>query len=376
MRVSILQDQLAKGLGIVSRVVDTRNPLPVLANVLLATEDSRLKIAATNLELSIVTYIGAKVERSGSITLPKTFPDLVNTLSPEKVDIVVDEATHAAEVRCGMTRSVIKGIAGSEFPPVPESAEAEVVMQGRQLKEMINQTVFAAAREESRPILTGILMQFEEDVLTMAAADGYRLAVRKIHLHETFKSPRSIVVPARALVEVARIIIDEEKEVGIALPGQRDQVMFLVDNTTVSSSLLQGKFPDFGAIIPKSYNTAATVYTSDLLRECKRAEIFARDNAYSGRFIVRAPRAQGEPGQVALVAKSAERGEYEGFVDAGVDGNDLEVAFNIRYMIDVLNVIGEERIILESNGSAHAGVIRPEGREDFISVIMPMSVQR
>ncbi len=376
MRVSILQDQLAKGLGIVSRVVDTRNPLPVLANVLLATEDSRLKIAATNLELSIVTYIGAKVDRSGAITLPKTFPDLVNTLSPEKVEIVVDEATHSAEVRCGMTRSVIKGIAGSEFPPVPESAEADVVMQGRQLKEMINQTVFAAAREESRPILTGILMQFEDDVLTMAAADGYRLAVRKARLHETFKKPRSIVVPARALSEVARIIVDEDKEVGIALPGEREQVTFLVENTTVSSSLLQGKFPDFGAIIPKSYNTAATVYTSDLLRECKRAEIFARDNAYSGRFIVHPPRAQGEPGQVALVAKSAERGEYEGFVDAGVEGNDLEVAFNIRYMIDVLNVIGEERVILESNGSAHAGVIRPENRDDFISVIMPMSVQR
>ncbi len=376
MRVSILQDQLAKGLGIVSRVVDTRNPLPVLANVLLATEDSRLKIAATNLELSIVTYIGAKVDRAGAITLPKTFPDLVNTLSPEKVEIVVDEATHSAEIRCGMTRSVIKGIAGSEFPPVPESAEAEVVMQGRQLKEMINQTVFAAAREESRPILTGILMQFEDDVLTMAAADGYRLAVRKARLHEKFKKPRSIVVPARALSEVARIIVDEDKEIGIALPGEREQVTFLVDNTTVSSSLLQGKFPDFGAIIPKSYNTAATVYTSDLLRECKRAEIFARDNAYSGRFIVRAPHAQGEPGQVALVAKSAERGEYEGFVDAGVEGNDLEVAFNIRYMIDVLNAIGEERVIIESNGSAHAGVIRPENRDDFISVIMPMSVQR
>ncbi|MDX2163057.1 MAG: DNA polymerase III subunit beta [bacterium] len=377
MRVSILQDQLAKGLGIVSRVVDPRNPLPVLGNVLLQTEDSRLKITATNLELSIVTYIGARVDRPGSITLPaKTFQELVNNLSPEKVDIVVDDATHSADVRCGMTKAIIKGIAGSEFPPVPESGDPDVVMQGRTLKEMIAQTVFASAKEESRPILTGILTRLEDDVITMAAADGYRLAVRTARLHERFDKMRDLVIPARALSEVARIIVDEEKEVGISLPGQREQVLFFIDNTVVSSSLLQGKFPDFSAIIPKAYSTAMTVYTSDLLRACKRAEIFARDNAYSARIMVKPPRSQGEPGEVMIIGKSAERGENEGFVDATVEGNELEVAFNIRYLIDVLNVVGEERVIIESNGPAHPGVIRPENRQDFISVIMPMSVQR
>ncbi|MFN8530438.1 MAG: DNA polymerase III subunit beta [Anaerolineae bacterium] len=377
MRVSILQDQLAKGLGIVSRVVDTRNPLPVLANVLLATDDSRLKIAATNLELSIVTYIGAKVDRAGSITLPaKTFQELVNNLSPEKVDMVIDDSTHSADVRCGMTKALIKGIAGSEFPPVPEDGNPDIVLQGKVLKEMITQTVFASAKEESRPILTGILVRLEDDVMTLAAADGYRLAVRTTRLHERFNKMRDIVIPARALAEVARIIVDEEKEVGICLPGQRDQVMFFIENTVVSSSLLQGKFPDFGAIIPKAYSTSMTVYTSDLLRACKRAEIFARDNAYSARILVKPPRSQGEPGEVMIVGKSAERGENEGFVDAAVEGNELEVAFNIRYLIDVLNVVGEERVIIESNGSAHPGVIRPENRQDFISVIMPMSVTR
>ncbi len=377
MRVSILQDQLAKALGIVSRVVDPRSTLPVLANVLISTEDARLKIAATNLELSIVTYIGAKVDQPGAITLPaKTFQELVNNLSPERVDMVVDVSTHTADVRCGMTRSNIKGIAAAEFPPVPEGGSPDIVMQGKVLKEMITQTTFAAAKEDNRPILTGIYTQLDGDVMTMAAADGYRLAVRTARLHEQFKKPRDLVIPSRTLNEVARIIVDEEKEVGISLPGERDLVMFFIENTVVSSQLLQGRFPDFGAIIPKSYSTAMTVYTSDLLRACKRAEIFARDNAYSARIMVKPPRAAGEPGEVMVVGKSAERGDNEGMVDASVEGEGLEVAFNIRYLIDVLNVVGEERVIIESNGSAHPGVIRPENRSDFVSVIMPMSVTR
>ncbi len=377
MRVSILQDQLAKGLGIVSRVVDTRNTLPVLANILLATENSRVKIAATNLELSIVTYIGANVTQPGSITLPaKTFQEWVNNLAPDKVELSVDANTQSADLRCGMTKAVIKGISGSEFPPVPEEGVPDVVIQGKVFKEMINQTVFAAAKEESRPVLTGIYTQFDGDVMTMAAADGYRLAVRTARINENFSKPRDLIIPARALSEVARIIVDEEKEVGICLPGKRDLVMFFIENTVVSSQLLQGKFPDFGAIIPKNYTTTMTLYTSDLLRACKRAEIFARDNAYSARIMVRPPRAAGEIGEVMILGRSAERGENEGSVDASIEGNELEVAFNIRYLIDVLNVIGEEQVVIESNGAAHPGVIRPANREDFVSVIMPMSVQK
>lgn len=373
MRVSILQDQLAKGLSIVSRVVDPRSTLPVLGNVLLATEDARLKLAATNLELSIVTYIGAKVDQSGTITLPaKTFQELVNNLSPERVDIAVDEATQSADVRCGMTKSLIRGISGAEFPPIPEVGEADIVISGKVLREMITQTVFAAAREDARPILTGIYTLLDGDVMTMAAADGFRLAVRTTRINEKFSKPRELVIPARTLAEVARVIVDEEKEVSICLPGDRDLVMFFVENTVISSQLLQGKFPDFGAIIPKTYATAMTVYTSDLLRACKRAEIFARDNNNSGRILIKPPAAANDAGEVMIIGRSNERGDNEGVVVASVEGEAVEVSFNIRYLIDVLNVIGEERVIIESNGATHPGVIRPENRDDFVSVIMPM----
>jgi DNA polymerase-3 subunit beta len=244
------------------------------------------------------------------------------------------------------------------------------------LKEMINQTVFATAKEDNRPILTGLYVQFDGDVMTMAAADGFRLAVRTARIEQRFPQAREYVIPARAMAEVARIIVDEDKDVAITLPGERELVLFYIENTVVSSQLLEGKFPDFSAIIPKSYNTALTVYTTDLLRVCKRAEIFARDNNNSARIKVTPPDGPGEPGTLLVTGKSNERGDSEGLIDAGVEGDGLEVAFNVRYLIEVLTVIPEERVVLESNGAAAPGVLRPEGRDDFIHLVMPMSVSR
>ena len=377
MRVSILQDQLARGLSIVSRAVDSRPTLPVLANIQVVTEDARLKLAATNLEMSITTYIGAKVDRPGSITLPsKTFTELVSNLSPERVDLLLDESTQTVNVRCGMTNSNIKGISAGEFPPIPEPAEPDVVLPAKLIRDMINKTVFASAKEDNRPILTGLYTHFEGNTMTIAAADGYRLAVRTAKIEETFTKPRTLVIPAKTMSELARIIGDEDKEVGITLPGERDLALFYYESTVISTQLLEGKFPDFGALIPKSYSTAMTVYTSDLLRACKRAEIFARDSNHSARIFVKPAKGPSEPGEVMIVGKSAERGDNEGSLDAAVEGDGLEVAFNIRYLIDVLNVIPEERVVLESNGSAHPGVIRPENRDDFVCIIMPMSINR
>lgn len=377
MRVSILQDQLAKGLSIVSRAVDSRPTLPVLANVLLATEEGRLKLVATNLEMSITTYIGAKIDRPGAITLPaKTFSELVSNLSPERVDLSLDEATHTVNVRCGMTNSNIRGISASEFPPVPEVDDPDVVLPARLMRDMINQTVFAAAKEDNRPILTGIYTRFEDNVMTLAAADGYRLAVRTSKIEQTFSKPQVLVIPAKTMAELARIITEEDKEVGITLPGKRDLALFYYESTVISTQLLEGKFPDFGALIPKNYSTAMTVYTTDLLRACKRAEIFARDSNFSARLFVKPAKGPSEPGEVMIIGKSAERGDNEGSLDASVEGDGLEVAFNIRYLIDVLNVMPDERVVLESNGAAHPGVIRPENSNDFVCIIMPMSVNR
>lgn len=377
MQVSVLQENLAKGLSIVSRAVENRPTLPVLGNVLLQSEDARVKLSATNLQMSITCWIGAKINKAGAITLPaRTFAELVNNLSKERVDLTLDISTHTVNVRCGATVSNIKGIDASEFPLIPQGGDFDVSIPGKVLKEMIRQTAFAAAKEDNRPILTGVYTQFDGNVMTMAAADGYRLAVRTTEIERTFTKPVEMVVPAKSLMEVERIISEEDDEVFITLPDNRNIVLFHMKNVDVASQLLEGKFPDFSAIIPRSYSTATTMYTSDLLTACKRAEIFARDSANSAVLYVKPPRAPGEPGEVMVRGRSAERGDNEGMIDASVEGEPLDISFNIKYLIEVLNVVNEERVVFESNGSANPGVLRPVERDDFIHVIMPMSVGR
>lgn len=373
MIVSVLQENLAKCLNIVTKAVDSNPPLPVLTNVLLETEDSRLKISATNLEMSISVWIGAKVEQSGSITLPaRTFGEYVNILSRERVDMRLDAATHTMQVRCGIQTSTIRGIDADEFPPINHNEEPDLRLEGETLREMIVQTAFAAAREQNRPILTGVCLQLEGNSMTMAAADGYRLAVRTTEIGESFDERRDMVVPARALTEVARIVEDDQ-EVSIALPNQRNSVTFFAPNVLISSQLLDGRFPDFAAIIPRSFVTSTVLYTDDLLIVCQRAEIFARDNANSASLHVKPAQNPGEPAEVLIVGKSAERGDSEGMLDATAEGEPLDISFNIKYLIDVLRVIKEERVIFQSNGPENPGVLKPENREDFVHVIMPMS---
>ncbi|MGB1287885.1 MAG: DNA polymerase III subunit beta [Aggregatilineales bacterium] len=374
MIISVLQDNLAKGVSTVQKAVDSKPPLPVLSNILLEAEGSRLKLAATNLQLSITMWIGATVDVPGSITLPaKTLADLVNNLSPERVDLELDEATSTMLVKCGATRSNIKGIDADEFPPIHHRDSGDIVISASVLREMIQQTTFAAASVDNRPILTGVYTQINGEDITMAAADGYRLAVRTGKLLSSSVEEAEMVIPARALNEIARVLSDEDEEISISLPGDRDIVTFHMMNLNVSSQLLEGNFPDFRAIIPRNYITSMTMYTEDLLRACKRAQIFARDDANSGRLHVKPPSGPGEPGEIMVIGKSAERGDNEGMLDAAVEGEPLEISFNIEYLIEVLRVVNDERVIFQSNGAENPGVLKAENREDFVHVIMPMS---
>lgn len=374
MNISVLQENLAKGLSTVTKAVDSRPQLPVLQNVLLEADGGQLRLAATNLQTSITMWIGAKVNQPGAITLPaKTFADLVNNLSPERVDLVLDTKTHTVEVRCGATRSNIKGIDADEYPPITHAEQADVFIPGKVLREMVNQTAFAAAKDDNRPVLTAVYTELDGDNITMAAADGYRLAVRTAKLERPVSEKVTMTIPAKALMEVARVIDEGDEEVGICLPDRRDLVTFLLPNLTISSQLVEGRFPDFSAIIPRQYVTSTVMYTQDLLKACRRAQIFARDNANSGRLYVKPPKSTSEPGEVMVVGKSNERGDNEGFLDASIEGEPLDISFNIEYLIDVLRVINEERVVFQSNGSESPGVIRPENRDDFVHVIMPMS---
>jgi len=374
MRVSVLQENLAKGLSIVNRAIPSRPNLPVLSNVLLSTEDQRLKLSATNLELGITAWIGAKIEEDGATTVPcRTFLELVNNLSPERLDLELNPRTQVLKLTCGGNTGNIKCVDAAEFPLIPESdSKRGVAIPADAFKEMVSHVDFAAAKEDNRPVLTGVLTIFEGDIVTMAAADGYRLAVRTLQLETAVAEDHQIIIPAKTLTEVARIINDEDDEVLISLPQGRNQVMFHLKYVDIVSSLIEGAFPDYQAIIPPSHATTTQIYTEELLRACKRSAVFAKDSANAARIIIQ-PSETGL-GRVMVTSKSQEKGDNEGLVDATVDGDDLEISFNIGYLIEVLNVIKEDQIILQTSGSSAPGLVRPLGRDDFIHVIMPMSV--
>lgn len=380
MRVSVLQENFYKALNIVSRAIHTRPTLPILANVMLATEDARLQLSATNLELGITVWIGAKIEEAGTITVPsRTLQELVSTLAPERVDLDLDVRTRTLHISCAGKKANIKGMDANEYPLMPEfNPEHALSVPGPVFKQMIEHVVFAAAKEDNRPVLAGVLMRFDGDVMTMASADGYRLSVRTAELEFSVgdRQPESIIVPARTLQEVGRIISDEDEEVLISLPDGRGQVMFSLNSVLVVSQLIDGKFPDYEAIIPRRYETSILAYTDELLAACRSSEVFAKDSANTARVLIHPSDSPNTPGRVIVAGQSQEKGDAEAPVDATIEGNAVEISFNIRYMIEVLNVIREEQVVLETSGPTAPGVIRPAGRDDFIHVIMPMSTAR
>lgn len=375
MKLSCMQENLTKGLSIVSRAVASRSTLPVLGNILLAAEQGRLKLAATNLELAVTCWIGAKVEEEGATTLPaRVLSDFVNSMPPDRIEMDLNVKTQTMHLKCARYDANIKGIDAQEFPIIPSLGDGKkILLEPDTLREMIEQTTFATATDESRPVLTGVAARFEKDKATFAAADGFRLSVRHTPLSEPVEQPISAIIPAKALQEVARVSGDQEDPIVIAVTENKSQVLFKLTNTEIVSQLIDGQFPDFTRIIPTSHATRTTVTTSELQNAVKASSVFAREAMNTVRLQI-APANEMGGGKVTITATSAESGDNVGDIDATVDGEPVEIAFNARYLADVLNVLRSPQVALETSSSASPGVFQLVGRDDFVHVIMPMHI--
>jgi len=291
MRVSCLQENLAKGVAIVGRAVASRSTLPVLENIYVGTDDGRLKLAATNLEIGITCWIGAQVEEEGEISVPaRVVTDLVNSSPPERIDMALDVRTQTLQIHCAQFQAQLKGIDASDFPIIPTAEEDRAIrVVPDTLREMISQVTFAAATDETRPILTGVLTEFEGANLTMASADGFRISVRKASLPEEVPESLNVIIPARALQEVARIMGDQEDPVEILVTQKRNQVLFHMQNIDLVSQLIEGNFPDYRQILPSSHVTRTVVDTGEFLRPSDaRESLPATPQIWSVcRFLVR-----------------------------------------------------------------------------------------
>ena len=377
MKVTVLQENLARGLSIVSRAVSPRSTLPVLANILIATDEGRLRLSATNLELGITCWIGAKIQEEGSTTVPaRTFSDLVSTLSDKQVDMSLTVRTQTLNLKSGASNTDLKCIDAQEFPPMPvvdfsQGLEINVA----DIKDMIQQVVFAASTDDARPILTGVLVSVHGDQITLAAADGFRLSVRKGSLSSPAARPINAVIPARALSELARIAGDGDKTMKMVMPPGRGQVIFRLSDVELVSQLIEGSFPDYEQIIPRRCETRTVLATSAFLKACKQAEIFAREGSHIARLNIN-PGGELRPGTVEISGQSEETGYNQNVVDASIEGPSLLIAFNVRFLREILDVIKTPNVALETAAETLPGVIRPvgatEAQAEFLHVIMPM----
>jgi DNA polymerase III subunit beta len=375
MKVSCLQENLAKGLSVVSRAVASRSTLPVLGNVMIATDQGRLKLAATNLELAVTCWIGAKVEEDGATTLPaRVLSDFVNSMPPDRIEMNLNVKTQSMHLKCARNDANIKGIDAQEFPIIPTVGDGKMIsLEPDVLREMIEQTTFAAATDESRPVLTGVVAKFEKDKMTLAAADGFRLSVRTATLKDPVEQPISIIIPAKALQEVARVGGEQEDPIVMAVTENKSQILFKLTNIEIVSQLIDGQFPDFTRIIPESHMTRTTVASSEFQNAVKASAVFAREAMNTVRLQI-SPADDLGRGKVTITATSAESGDNVGDIDAAVDGEAVEIAFNARYLGEVLNVLRAPQVAIETSSSASPGVFKAVGHEEFTHVIMPMHI--
>jgi DNA polymerase-3 subunit beta len=241
------------------------------------------------------------------------------------------------------------------------------------LRDMITQVSIAAAADESRPILTGVLTELDPDSgrLTMAAADGFRLSVRVAEVDIPVDSKISVIIPARALLELGRISSPEDQSVEVAITDNRNQILFRLNDVDLVSQLIDGAFPDYEKIVPAGATTTAVVNTEAMRNAVRVASYFARDAANIVKLSLQ-PGSEPQPGTVVVSAQAAEVGGNSTEVDASIDGEGLDIAFNAKYLLDILNVAGSDQITVELTTRSSPGLFRPSGGEGFTHVVMPM----
>ena len=387
MRLSCLQENLSRGLSVVGRAVATRTTLPITQNVLISTDGSRLKLAATNLEIAISAWIGANIEEEGTTTIPaRLLTEFVSSLPAEQIEIKSMPESRGITLRCARFEANINGSDAADFPPIP-TVESGVMgrIETQALRRAITHVAFAAATDDSRPVLTGVKVEMSGDDVTFAAADGFRLAVYKGKLAGPVEGDVSFIIPARTFHEVNRLLGAQQNPVEFTVTPSKSQALFKMDNVEIVSQLIQGTFPNYSQLVPQSYATRAVVDLQDFLRATRTASIFARDGSGIIRVHI-AGGSEGAPGSLSIESRAEEMGDNKGAIDAKVEGEGGKIAFSSRYLTEVLGVLDTKEVALETTTPSSPGVLRPvvgatseapsaHGRESYVHVVMPMFVQ-
>jgi DNA polymerase-3 subunit beta len=369
MKVTCTAGNLSQGLHVVSRAVSSRTTLPILNNVLVQTSEKGLQLTATNLEIGIRQAIPAEIQEEGGITVPaRLLTDFVSSHPDEPLSMTLDKKTQSLNLKSSRFDASIRGIDPADFPPVPSGVDGrKVKVDQGVLREAIEQTVIAASTDEGRPVLTGVYMQVNGGKATLAATDGHRLAVKTLSIQAEAGDSDTMVVPARALTELGRILKAGNEPIDFTVGAQKNQVFFKTGEVELMSRLIEGTYPNYQQVIPSQSATTITAKTQDLLFTTRVVSLFSKDAANVIKF-------KTEGGKLTLTANTSEVGQNVANVQATIEGEDLQVAFNSKYMLDVLSILGTDEVKLGFTGPLNPGVVRPVGKDDYLYIIMPVRV--
>ncbi|MDP3741127.1 MAG: DNA polymerase III subunit beta [bacterium] len=364
MKVICTKKNLGIGLQQCSRIIGGGGALPILNNILLKTDNGRLKISSTNLEIAVNTWVGGKVEEEGEITVPAILiNDYVGNLLSEKVTLTTKNQTLLLEGEKAQTH--IKGLSAEDFPLIPKIGdESYTKIEGANLQAAISGVAFASAYSETQPEISGVLFTLEEKTLTIAATDRYRLAEARIELEDTVPAPRQVIIPHRAVAEIGRMAGGGVVEVFLT----EGQICMKTDSSELISRLIEGQYPDYKQIIPKGFGTEAVLGRGDFMQSLKAASLFAIDNNNIELEI------NPQTKKVLIKSQSAQVGDSEIEVEAEITGAKNSIMFNYRYLLDCLNNLPDEKIKLMVINSASPAQIMPQGRDNYLYIVMPIKI--
>jgi len=371
MKFTCLQENLTNGLTKIYRAVPTKSELPILSNVLISAKDNTLTLSATNLSTTIVTNVGASIEEDGAITIPaKMLRDFIANLSSDTVEAILkDDILH---ITSDITKSRFNGVSAQDYPDLPEEkGDLEILEFDPQVfYKAVSSVSFCASLDDSRPVFTGIYVDYDGKTMTMAASDGFRLSETKITPNNK-GGKFTAIIPAKTLMDVARVYTDSENPITFALDKNDNLIIFKQDDTLIATRVLNGEYPDYAKIIPENTTTRAEFFAHEFIEAVKLTDIFAKE-ADSALLLKINPK-----GTIEITASSQETGGHKSKFSADVESEEpVKIGFNSKYLLDFLNNIKSEKLVIRTNGDTSPCIFEPMEIENFIHIIMPMQINR
>ncbi len=368
MKFTVLTENLNKSLQIAGKAINQRSPLPVLSNILIQTEKGRLKLTASNLQMTIVSYVGAKIDVNGEYTVPaRLLMEFVSQVVDEKIEAELKESALHLETK--KAKASIVGIPATEFPETQSNTTGlSVKFKSKELMEILQKELFAVAVDEGRPVLTGLYLRFEKGELTIAGTDGFRMTEYKTKV-PSFKTADIVecVVPAKAIGDIVKSFSTESEELEVIIVKEKNMLVIKAEDLEAQIRLIEGQYPDYASIIPDEHTTEIRISKAEFASAIKLASIFSRDTGNMIKLV-----AEGK--SFKAFSQPTESGSNVTEMTAEIEGEDLEIAFNARYLLDFVNNIAEDEIIFRATESQKPGLFRVEGLKGYFYLVMPMKV--